>query len=356
MIATDRARKHRSLGALTRVACVVSLLVAGHRAARADDRDRALAEALFRDAKKLMDDGRFADACPKLAESQRLDPAGGTLLNLGLCHLGAKKTASAWTTLQEVVAVSKREGRADREKRARDLIAQVEPTLSVLSVSVSAGFDPPGLELTQDGVVVPRAAWGVAVPVDPGVHTVKASAPGFTAWEGKVTVGERADRQSVTVPALKAAPAVAPSASSAVVAPPVAPSSAAPMASAAEVPPASARGSSRKAIGVATFAVGAAAVGVGAYFGLRALGKQRQADDACPSDRCSPAQQRGIELSRDAAAAARVSNVGFALGAIGLGVGSYLWFFSPAPPTQGRVRGGVAVAPSVTMLSVEGGW
>jgi len=77
-----------------------------------------LAQALFDEGRALMAQKRWAEACPKLAESQRLDPGGGTLLNLALCHSGEGKTATALVGLDDALAAAVRDGRADREKLA----------------------------------------------------------------------------------------------------------------------------------------------------------------------------------------------------------------------------------------------
>src|SRR5262249_55537702 len=49
-------------------------------------RDPAAAEALFRQGRQAMEAKDFATACPKFAESQRLDPAVGTLMNWATCE------------------------------------------------------------------------------------------------------------------------------------------------------------------------------------------------------------------------------------------------------------------------------
>src|SRR5579871_2746595 len=77
-------------------ALVASLAALSATPARADERDPTAAESLFRSARAAVDRGDYATACPQFAESQRLDPAPGTLMNLADCeeHLG--RVASAW--------------------------------------------------------------------------------------------------------------------------------------------------------------------------------------------------------------------------------------------------------------------
>src|SRR5262245_20486444 len=57
---------------------------------------RAAAEQLYQDAYNLARAGRHAEACPMLEESDRLDPANGTKLELAQCYERTRRPASAW--------------------------------------------------------------------------------------------------------------------------------------------------------------------------------------------------------------------------------------------------------------------
>src|SRR5512145_844270 len=90
------------------------------RLAQAGPADVAAAEALFREAESLWETGDHASACPKLAESQRLDPQRGTLERLGACYEATGKTASAWTTYAILFEAAQRASDKDRLKLAQD--------------------------------------------------------------------------------------------------------------------------------------------------------------------------------------------------------------------------------------------
>src|SRR3954468_8607529 len=81
--------------------------------------DNSRAQALFDDGRRLMNEGHFAEACPKLAASQKLDPGAGTLMNLATCYEKNNQLASAWATFKEAAAASHASGHADWETAAR---------------------------------------------------------------------------------------------------------------------------------------------------------------------------------------------------------------------------------------------
>jgi hypothetical protein len=167
----------------------------------------AAAQVLFDEAMDLLDGGRVAEACPKLEESQRLDPGMGTQFRLAECYEKLGKSASAWALYLEVAEAARGAGQSEREVVARERAKALAPRLSRLTLVV-----PPelggvaGLEIRRDGVVLGRTAWGTAVPIDPGERTITVSAPGKRGWQTKVNAGDGAEALEVRVPMLEDAP------------------------------------------------------------------------------------------------------------------------------------------------------
>lgn len=315
------------------LACLASAFLAP--AAHADDAG-AQAQVLFDEGKRLMDAENYAVACPKLAESQRLDPGNGTLARLATCHEKLGKTATAWSEFAELVTSAQRAGQADRERFARQRIAALEPRLSRLTIVVPADVaTTTGLVVQRDAIVVGVAAWGVGIPVDPGDHTIEASAPGKQAWSTHLVIGAANDNKQIAVPALAPVPVPVAAAAPA----PVAPAAAAGRTN-------SSHRSTQKTWGLIVGAAGIVGVGVGSYFGVEALSGSSQAKRTCPNAACSAPS--AIQQNNDAKTDARISDVGFALGVAGLVTGSLLYVLAPPSaglriaPVVGQIRGIVA--------------
>src|SRR5688500_9692860 len=134
--------------------------------------EKSTADALFKEGKVLMEKKDFDTGCPKLAESHRLQPGGGVILALAICYEGQGKLASAWNSYREALALALRDKRKDREDAARAKVAELEPRLSRLLIRAQ------GVTVTLDGVAMPAASIGTAIPIDGGAHVVEASAPG----------------------------------------------------------------------------------------------------------------------------------------------------------------------------------
>jgi len=181
--------------------CAVALAGLERTALAADPQEQRLAQALFDDGRRLMDESRYGEACPKLAESQRLDPGGGTILNLAICHEKEGKLATAKNDFDEALVVAMKDGRKDRQKIAKDRLAAIAAAIPRVTVMISPSADIEGLEVKLDGLVLRRAAWGVEATVDPGPHVVEASATGRSPWSSTVQVNA-GQKKVVPVPAL----------------------------------------------------------------------------------------------------------------------------------------------------------
>jgi hypothetical protein len=191
-----------------RVAAAALILVASlaPRLASAQPvpRDPVTAEALFVEGKRLMQAKDYAAACPKLAESQRLDPSGGTIFALALCYEGGGKTATAWATFNEALSEARRDQRPDREAGALEHVKALEQRLTRVKVDVP--HPVPGLEVTRNGAPVGQVLWGTAIPLDPGRYTFEAHAPGKQPWTWTTSIDRPGDVFAFPVPELSNIP------------------------------------------------------------------------------------------------------------------------------------------------------
>src|SRR5262249_15307100 len=148
--------------------------------------DPAGAEKLFVEARKLLDAGKYVEACQRLADSQKLDPGVGTLLNLAQCYEKIGRTATAWATYHEAAEAARARGQAEREKKAARAAAGLEPNLSKLVVTVPDAAAEKGVEVKRNGTPLPKSLWGVSEPVDPGEYLIEAHADGKRPWSVRV--------------------------------------------------------------------------------------------------------------------------------------------------------------------------
>jgi hypothetical protein len=330
------------------LALVASLFVSSvalTAAAEPTLQEKSAAQVLFDDARAAMAANDIARACTKFGESYKLDPSAGTLLNLGLCHESEGKTASAYTELNESVSRAIRDQRPEREKLAREHIAAIVPRLSKITIEVDPA-NPEGVELYVDGSPLSKAAWGVAVPFDPGDHVVEAKAPHRLPYRTTLALGGDAAAARVSIPKLESEPAPPP-VTAVVVAPVPAP---APTQGAAPPPPVP---NLQRTLAWSAVGVGAVGVVTGSLFGLLAISKWSGAASTCPNGVCPNAADKAGFAG--AGTLADVSTISYVIGGIALAAGGVLLITAPrASSPSSAWRFGPLFGPGAAGLRIEG--
>jgi hypothetical protein len=292
----------------------------------AGSKDTVAADALFRAGRKAMEARAYSDACPKFAESLRLDPAVGTLLNLAICEEKIGKLAEASAHFREVVA--QLPPKDDRLPSARARLAEMEPRLSRLTV-VRAPGEPDLLAISRDGVALGASGLGVATVVNAGDHEVTATAPGHADAHLHVTIAE-GERREIAV---HAGPVVG-----ALAGPAVGPDDSA---------------SARRPAGFVLGGIGIATLGVGAVTGALTLGKAGIVKDPAHCDAALHCDPAGVAAAKAGGTLSVVSTVTILAGAAAATAGVVLVLTSrgSAPVTAGLV-----VSPIGATLQLGRSW
>jgi hypothetical protein len=297
-------------------ACACSMALAlMARDARSQVGDEAMARALFDEGRKLMQAGQYAAACPKFEAAHRVFPSTGVLMNLADCYDKTGRTASAWTTFGDAASVAARAGRQGDEIEAKRRQETLEPRLSRLTIRVA--HEVPGLTIQDDGVAIPRGAWDVPIPVDPGAHELTAQAPDRQTWKKSFEVSGTSQTTTVEVPELLGQQAVAA---------PTPPPAAGP------TEPQRSPGNVQHWVGFAVGGVGVIALVTGGVIGLVAKAQ----------DNAAAAEQGTTDGYTDSVKAVHLADAGtvvFVAGAIVGAVGLAIWLIPPSAPVQVGTNG-----------------
>lgn len=287
---------------------LASLVVMGSaRGARAEGGDPVAAEALFRAGRTAADRGDYVSACAKFAESHRLDPAVGTLLNLGICNEQLGKIATAWQIYREVA--QRLPPGDERIAIASTHASALEGKLPHLTLALSGA--PAGTTVLRDGVELGSASLGLPLPIDPGAHVVLVRAPGRAERHYDVSLGVAEHREL----AIEAG---------------------APGDDLGTGSQGHADGDgSRRTVGIVLVGVGGASIVTSLALGAVALSAKHTMDVECVDKHCSPA---GLDAADRGETMALASTITFTAGVVSALVGGYLWLSAdPSTPRSGRV-------------------
>ncbi|HEU5075007.1 MAG TPA: hypothetical protein VFU02_12545 [Polyangiaceae bacterium] len=147
----------------------------------------AAAEALFESGHEAMSKGDYDTACARFAESNRLDPAVGSLLNLAACEEKRGRLATSWQLFKRVM--SDLPPGDDRYPIAQRRASALRPR--VPHVTLKLASDAPKQTTVKYGaVVLGHASFDVPLPFDPGEHRLLVGAPEREARAYTVVVSE----------------------------------------------------------------------------------------------------------------------------------------------------------------------
>ena len=315
-------------------------LWASPAAAGNDDSD-----ALFDAGVLQMEAGRYAEACPSIQHSYELDPRPGVLFTLAECQSKWGRIADAVARYEEYLtaylALSpvKKKLQTNRPAAARAQLAALSPQVPKLTLTVARGA-PSGTVVERDGRLVPEGSLGASIPVDPGDHVVRLSAPGGRLREIHIKLA-RGESQSAELdfPAAPAGPGTP---------------------GPGHDPP---RGTSGRRIGAfVSGGFGLAGLVLGGAMGAVALTKKGVVDDHCNVGGIPEAcDHQGKAAADELGTYALASTVGLAAGGALVVLSTVLFITEPQAPRPAAIARWISlpvlgVGASGASVTVQGTW
>ncbi|WP_437649206.1 hypothetical protein [Sorangium sp. So ce362] len=172
-------RRTRALaGPLALLLAAAGLLATPAPAAAQSAADVAVAREIFIEGSEFAKQGRWEEARKRYERSLAIKRAPITLYSLGVAQQQTGQLVEALENFRAFLVEPSAPATKEYEKLARQAVQELERQIAALDLRFSPD-DVAGLAVKIDGVDVPVAALDRPRPLNPGHHTVTASAPGY---------------------------------------------------------------------------------------------------------------------------------------------------------------------------------
>lgn len=149
--------------------------------------ETALARSLFEQGVALADQGQWLEAADRFRRAYTLKPTPGIAFNLASALGEAGKFVEASELLEQLSRDPNLSPELKEEALAKLEVLSARRAHLTVQVEAEGAAD---VTVEIDGQPWPRAVWGVAVPVDPGTHTVLGRAAEGRVSEGQISLAE----------------------------------------------------------------------------------------------------------------------------------------------------------------------
>jgi hypothetical protein len=324
---------------MTSVLALSAVLGFARNAQAQSDQERAGARAAATEGLSAMSQQRWADAVDLFQRAESLVHAPTHLLYLARAYVKLGKLVQGREvyikiTKENLASTAPQPFRDAQTEAGRELGA-LEPRLAYITIKVQG--ESKNVAVTSDGERLPSALIGVAQPIDPGKHQIKATAERM---ESKVAVVELTEggRQNVTL-VLEPAPE-APAPPPVLTMPTAASPTAATAPSGADTGSSAGGGSNGARVGAyAAFGLGAVGLAVGTIFALGAKSDYQKADDICLPRGCPASRMQEVnDLDSSASGKKTLATIGFIFGGVGVGTGTALLLLSGGSKTSASLE------------------
>lgn len=291
--------------------------------------DISQARDLGQQAQAAHEAGNYAESERLWTAASHLYPAAPTL-TLGLARAQAKQGKYVLARENYNKIIREQSSNPNASQAFKDALAAAQSeieaaTAKIGHVTITIAADVPGsapnAQVTLDNDAVNAAGLGVPRPIDPGQHTLKATAEGYLPAEMTFQVPEagNADAKLTLKKDASATPTAPPTPS------PASPTEA----------PKTTTTKRDHTWGAIAFGVGGAGLVFGGVTGVLAMSKHGDLDKTCPNGKCPRTAKSDVDSFHTMAT---LSTVGFIVGGVGVAAGAVLWFAGPKKevPVQAR--------------------